>query len=170
MKTLLLLRHAKSSWKDSDVEDHERPLNKRGKKEAPKMGRLLRDESLLPDLIVCSSAKRCRKTAEDVIHASGYRGETRISGELYEADAAKLQEFLGKLDGSLVTVLLIAHNLGIEEFLEPLVAVHATIDSRVAQQLSVDRWGDLSPDTRGELVKVWQPRGWKNSAPIDMMG
>ena len=160
MKTLLLLRHAKSSWKDSEIEDHERSLNKRGKKDAPKMGKLLRDENLLPDLIVCSSAKRCRKTAEHVIQASGYRGETRICGELYEADAAKLREFLGRLDGSLGTVLLIAHNPGMEEFLEPLVGEYTPLSTAALAkvQLNLDRWADLSADTRGELVKVWQPR------------
>src|SRR5688572_21006606 len=101
MKTLLLLRHAKSSWKDSDIDDHERPLNKRGKRDAPRMGRLLRDESLLPDLILASSAKRCRKTAEHVLHASGYHGETRITGDLYEANAARLRAVLAGLAESL---------------------------------------------------------------------
>src|SRR5690349_7543028 len=107
MKTLFLLRHAKSSWKNSDVDDHERPLNKRGKKDAPKMGRLLRNENLLPDLIISSSAKRCRKTAEHVIHHGDYRGETRISSELYEADAAKIRDFLSKLSDAVNRVLLI---------------------------------------------------------------
>src|SRR6266699_5476706 len=100
MKTLLLLRHAKSSWKNSDADDHERSLNKRGKKDAPRMGRLLRDENLLPDLIVSSSAKRCRKTLERVIQGSSYRGESRISGELYEADAQGLRDFLSHLPES----------------------------------------------------------------------
>ena len=91
MKTLLLLRHAKSSWKDGDLDDHDRPLNKRGKRDAPRMGQLLRDQDLLPELILTSSARRCRKTAEHVIQSSGYRGETRITGELYEAGAKQLR-------------------------------------------------------------------------------
>ena len=56
MKTLLVLRHAKSSWKDPGLADHDRPLNKRGKRDAPRMGRLLADEDLVPDLIVTSTA------------------------------------------------------------------------------------------------------------------
>ena len=67
MKTLLLLRHAKSSRKDDDLDDHDRPLNQRGKRDAPRMGRLLRDEKLLPDLILTSSAKRCRKPSSSSI-------------------------------------------------------------------------------------------------------
>src|SRR5215510_9473869 len=97
MKTLLLLRHAKSSWKDSDLDDHDRPLNQRGKRDAPRMGQLLKDEQLVPEFILCSSAKRCRKTAEHVIHESGYRGETRITGDLYEAGAEQLRPTLAAL-------------------------------------------------------------------------
>jgi phosphohistidine phosphatase len=64
MKTLFILRHAKSSWKEQDLPDHDRPLNKRGKKDAPRMGKLLTDEDLIPDLIMSSTAARAKKTAE----------------------------------------------------------------------------------------------------------
>jgi phosphohistidine phosphatase len=160
MKTLLLLRHAKSSWKDSDIDDHERPLNKRGKKDAPKMGKLLGDEALLPDLIVCSSAKRCRKTAEQVIQHSGFRGETRICGELYEADAARLCEFLTKLDDRFSRVLFIAHNPGMEELLESLTGVYTPLSTAALAhvELSIDSWANTANGTQGSLIKVWQPR------------
>jgi phosphohistidine phosphatase len=158
MKTVLLLRHAKSSHKDSD--DHERPLNKRGKKDAPKMGRLLRDQDLLPDLIVCSSAKRCRKTAEQILQHSGYRGETRISSELYEADAPKLCEFISQLDTGLSRILVIGHNPGLEEFLEPLAGAYTPLSTAALAQveLAIDAWSDLAADTSGNLIKVWQPQ------------
>jgi phosphohistidine phosphatase len=160
MKTLLLLRHAKSSWKDSDLDDHERPLNQRGKKDAPRMGKLLKDEDLLPDLIVASSAKRCRKTADHVIHASGYRGETRITGELYESDAAKLRATVAALDDSRSRVLLIAHNPGMEAFLEALLGVYTPLTTAALAkvELPIDHWSDISGDTRGQLLQLWQPR------------
>jgi len=160
MKTLLLLRHAKSSWKDSDLDDHDRPLNKRGKNDAPKMGRLLREEEMLPDLVIASSAKRCRKTAEHVIHSSGYRGETRIHGELYEAGAEKLRQFLANLDDSIGCVLLIAHNPGMEEFLEPLAGAYTPLSTAALAhvELPIDSWRDLTADSRGALIKLWQPR------------
>jgi phosphohistidine phosphatase len=160
MKTLLLLRHAKSSWKDSEIDDHERPLNKRGKRDAPKMGRLLRDEDLLPDLVVSSSARRCRKTAEHVIHASGYRGESRFYAKLYEADVVKLREVVAGVDCPAEKLLLIAHNPGLEEFLEPLVGEYTPLTTAALArvELPIDHWSELNAETRGTLVKVWQPR------------
>jgi phosphohistidine phosphatase len=160
MKTLLLLRHAKSSWKDGDLDDHDRPLNKRGKRDAPRMGRLLAEENLLPDLILCSSAKRCRKTAEHVIAASGYRGETRITGELYDAGAAKLLEVISAAADDPQRVLLIAHNPGLEELVESLVGVYMPLTTAALAQieLPIRRWTEVDAKTRGRLIKFWQPR------------
>ena len=69
MKSVLILRHAKSSWKDPDLTDHDRPLNKRGKGDAPRMGRLLKSEHLVPDTIISSTAIRAQATAEAVAKA-----------------------------------------------------------------------------------------------------
>lgn len=160
MKTLLLLRHAKSSWKDSDLDDHDRPLNQRGKRDAPRMGQLLREEQLLPDFILTSSAKRCRKTAEHVIHESGYRGETRITGEMYEADAAKLCDSLAALPDACERALVIGHNPGLEELVELLTGTYTPMTTAALAQieLPLDRWQQLNGKTRGSLVQVWQPR------------
>jgi len=160
MKTLLLLRHAKSSWKDSDIDDHERPLNKRGKKDAPKMGRLLNNEHLLPDLIISSSAKRCRKTTEHVIHASGYRGETRISNELYEATADTLVDLFAKQPDEVTRLLLIGHNPGLEELLERLIGVYTPLTTAALCliELPIETWSEINDETRGTLMKTWQPR------------
>jgi phosphohistidine phosphatase len=160
MRTLLLLRHAKSSWKDSDLDDHDRPLNKRGKKDAPRMGRLLREEDLMPDLIVSSSAKRCRKTADHVIQASGYRGETRITGELYEAEGGKLREFLAAIPDRVHRLLMVAHNPGMEELLEPLVGVYTPLTTAALAhiELPIESWREIADIPRGKLVRLWQPR------------
>ena len=83
MKTLLILRHAKSSWKEARLTDHDRPLNKRGHRDAPKMGRLLRDKELVPQMIISSTAKRTRKTVKLVSEASGYEGERLFRKELF---------------------------------------------------------------------------------------
>jgi len=160
MKTLLLLRHAKSSWKDSSAQDHERKLKKRGKKEARKIGRLLAAENLMPDLIVSSVARRCRQTAEQVIHHSDYRGEARFMPEVYEADAAQLREVASKLNEGAARVVLIGHNPGLEEFLEALAGQHTPLETGALAQveLPIDAWADLSGEIRGNLVKLWDPR------------
>jgi phosphohistidine phosphatase len=159
MKTLLLLRHAKSSWKDTDLDDHDRPLNKRGKRDAPRMGRLLRAHDLLPDLILSSTAKRCRKTAEHVIAQSGYRGETRITGELYEADAAKLRNVAAQVADSRNRLLMIAHNPGLEELLGALAGTYTPLTTAALAhlELSIDAWSDFTGQTRGTLLNIWQP-------------
>ena len=82
MKTLLILRHAKSSWKEQDLPDHDRPLNKRGKNDAPRMGKLLKDEDLIPDLIMSSTAVRAKKTAELVAKACKYKGKIVLNHSL----------------------------------------------------------------------------------------
>src|SRR5688500_15561286 len=110
MKTLLLLRHAKSSWKDDSLDDHDRPLNERGKQEAPRMGQLLLDEQLLPDIILSSDAKRARRTVEKVCDAAGYRGETVLTSELYLANAAGYLKVLSRLPEHVSRVLVVGHN------------------------------------------------------------
>jgi phosphohistidine phosphatase len=158
MKTLLLLRHAKA--KTSDGDDFDRSLKKQGKRDARRMGRLLRDQNLLPNLIVSSSAERCRKTVEQVLQDSGYRGETRLSGELYEASADALREYLGRLPNEVNSVLLVGHNPALEELLEPLVGAYTPLSTAALAnvELTLDSWRDLSRDTRGSLLNVWQPK------------
>jgi phosphohistidine phosphatase len=160
VKTLLLLRHAKSSWKDSDLDDHDRPLNKRGKRDAPRMGRLLVDEHLLPDLIVASTAKRARRTAEHVIAESGYRGETRLTGALYMAGPDELRAVVAALPEPLPRVLLIGHNPGLEGLLESLVGNYAPLSTAALAhvELDVETWSQVADQTPARLVKVWQPR------------
>lgn len=160
MKTLLLLRHAKSSWKDTDLDDHDRPLNKRGKRDAPRMGQLLREEQLLPDLIVCSSAKRTWRTAELVAEAAGYRGETRITGDVYEASAAKLLSLIQGFPDSSQRILLIGHNPGLEELFEQLTGQYRPLSTAALAclQLSCESWSKVNSDGKAEIQHLWQPR------------
>src|SRR5512138_2218530 len=94
MKTLLLLRHAKSSWKHPELGDHDRPLNKRGKRTAPLLGALLQDQGLIPDLILCSSAVRTHDTAFLVAKACHYVGEIKQTHTLYLAEPQTYVEVL----------------------------------------------------------------------------
>jgi phosphohistidine phosphatase len=95
MKTLLILHHAKSSWKHPEIDDHKRPLDKPGKRDAPRMGKLLQDEDLPPNMIISSTAIRAKSIAAAyVTEACGYKGNVFLSQSLYEAES---QSYLGVL-------------------------------------------------------------------------
>ena len=159
-RRLIVLRHAKSSWETEAATDHDRPLNKRGRRDAPRMGVLLKDENLLPDFIVASSARRARKTAEHVIQHSGYRGETRITGELYNAGRDQLLAFVNTLPDAASRILLIGHNPGLEELLEALTGQCLALTTAALAHLEspADSWQQLCEATPAQLVKLWQPR------------
>ena len=160
MKTLLLLRHAKSSWKDSDLDDHDRPLNKRGRRDAPRMGRLLVEWNLLPDYILSSTAKRARKTAESIIEEVNFRGETRFSIDLYHADRAHIVQLVRQIPDHYSRVLWIGHNPGLEEFLELATGVATPLTTAALAEIefNMTSWQQLSAGVTGRLVRTCQPR------------
>ncbi|WP_457607572.1 SixA phosphatase family protein [Nitratifractor sp.] len=115
MKTILLMRHAKSSWKEP-LSDHERPLNKRGRKAAKKMGKFLEEHALLPELILSSDAVRARETAHRLAKAAGFpEKKISLTPELYDAGADEILDLIRSLDPKIDSVLLIAHNPGISD-------------------------------------------------------
>lgn len=156
------MRHAKSSWKDPNLSDHDRPLNKRGKRDAPRMGRLLHDRDLVPDLIVSSTAKRARKTAAKVAEACRYdeHHEVVYVPELYATHPAGYQKVLRDIPSDVQTVLLVGHNPEQEEFVEQITGAHERLPTAAIAriELSVDNWSELSETTKGELLRVWRPK------------
>jgi phosphohistidine phosphatase len=160
MKTLLVLRHAKSSWREAELADHDRPLNKRGKRDAPRMGELMRAEGLLPDLILTSSARRALNTAELVAEASGYDGEIQVSRDLYAAGPEEFIDALCALPDELETVMVVGHNPGLEELVELLTEELSAMPTAalVQVELEIERWVDLQEEGGGRLVNLWLPR------------
>jgi phosphohistidine phosphatase len=121
MKTILLVRHAKSSWDDLSLSDIERPLNNRGKKDAPEMADRLLDKKVSIDAFVSSPAKRARKTAEIFCKAFGHgKKEVLIKEELYEAGEDQFKEVIASLSKGDDVVALFSHNPGITEFANTL--------------------------------------------------
>ncbi len=116
-KTLLLLRHAKSSWDDPALADHDRPLAARGRKAGKLIGEYLRRERIPISLVLCSSARRARETL-DLVAPSG---EIQIERDLYGASADELLERLRNVPDEVDAVLLIGHNPSIEELAVGLV-------------------------------------------------
>jgi phosphohistidine phosphatase len=112
---LWLLRHAKSSWSDPDLADHDRPLDPRGERDAERMGAYLDRESIRPSLVVCSSGLRARQTLAGVLAGLGTELDVCIEPGLYTFDAAALLERLRAIAGDVSSVMLVGHNPAIQE-------------------------------------------------------
>jgi phosphohistidine phosphatase len=156
MKTVLLLRHAKSSWDQPARNDRERPLNKRGKRQAPEMGKLIYAENLTPDLILSSPAKRACKTAQAVAKNCGYDGEIEQIDDFYPGTLDDYLRVLSELPDGVRRVLVVGHNPGLEELLWVLVGEKRTLPTATLAQveLSLEAWQDLTASMRGKLVMI----------------
>ncbi len=160
MKTLLILRHAKSSWKDGNLPDYERPLNKRGERNAPEMGRLLLEKELTPQFIFSSSARRAQQTAELVMQACGYGGKVDFRRALYASGPKIYLDTLRETDDDYQRVMVVGHNPDLEELLVMLTgSLDALPTAALAEvALPIERWSELDEGVDGELRNLWRPR------------
>ena len=160
MKTLLLLRHAKSSWKKQGLPDHERPLNKRGKKEAPMVGAYMKENGLVPDLILSSTARRAHDTAQAVAEACGFEEQVDLYQDLYMSDTASYLDILRCLPDEANKVLVVGHNPDVEALLALLtdVADHMATATLAVISLPISSWQELNEATDGRLQNLWTPR------------
>jgi phosphohistidine phosphatase len=160
MKTILILRHAKSSWDNSNISDHDRPLNKRGKRDAPRMGRLIHDKDILPDLIISSTAKRATATAKAVVAACDYDGEIEFTRSFYHADADAFVDRISSLPNQYEIVMVVSHNPGVEELLEDLTGQWERMPTAALAQvdLSISNWSELDDGAEGVLKNFWIPK------------
>ena len=160
MKTLLVLRHAKSSWDDPALDDHERPLNTRGRRDAPRMGEFVREYGLIPDVVISSDALRARLTAESVAEAAGYTGEIVLDSRLYMAGPADILSLLPRVRENAETVMIVGHNPGLEQLVEQLTGERQDLPTAALAQigLPIDEWRDFKRWMRGTLVGLWRPK------------
>jgi phosphohistidine phosphatase len=160
MKTLLLMRHAKSSWKIKNIPDHERPLTKRGRRDAPRMGQLLEERELVPQLMLSSSALRARQTAELVAETAGYGAEIIYRDDLYMAEAEGYFHALQQLPDEIERVMLIGHNPGLETLLQLISKRIESLPTAVLAHLvlPIDQWDVLTSNVDGDLIEIWRPK------------
>ena len=163
MKTLLLMRHAKSSWKESNIPDHDRPLNRRGKHDAPLMGKLLRDQKMNPDLIMSSTALRAETTANLIAKAVRYKGEIILDKLIYNAEPIELLTLLSNCSDEYNSVLLVGHNPTVEETVQmltnsPEITMATCAIAHI--RLSIDTWTDLRAKRifSNKLENFWTPK------------
>lgn len=160
MKILLLMRHAKSSWKDPEMADADRPLNHRGEKDAPRMGKLLKKEELAPDLIISSPAVRARDTAVAVAEKLGYEQEILYNESLYLGEPRDYLTALQTLSDDVETVLVIGHNPGLETLLQILTGDVESLPTGAIAYLKVPvrKWSALTFDMDAHLKELWRPK------------
>ena len=159
MKELLIMRHAKSSWNPPYPTDFERPLNKRGRKAAPRMGKFLAGRDLLPDLIVSSPAERAKQTVELFMMASGYDGETHFEQGIYNAYIGDLVAVVQGLPDAVERAMLVGHNPGFEMLVEQLCGGDVRMPTAAIAyiKLPVTSWADVGRET-GELQWLVTPK------------
>ncbi len=162
MKQLLLCRHAKSSWKDPALADFDRPLNKRGKRNAPIMGARLAARGMVPELILSSPAKRASKTAVRLCRGMQVStGLIRLQEALYDTDCLGLLQVISQTDDSCRRLLLVGHNYELTELadaLAPMDIYNVPTCGIVACTLAVSHWHDIRPQLQAELLFFDYPK------------
>lgn len=157
MKSLLVMRHAKSDWSAEGLEDFDRPLNKRGRKDVPRVARFLAAIGL-PDLVLSSPAVRANQTAVGLIEGLGNGPQLATDSRLYGASPETLAAVLAATAGAAETVLLVAHNPGLEEWLHQLTGAHITLPTATLARVDFpgDTW-EIGP-AQGQLQWLVTPK------------
>jgi phosphohistidine phosphatase len=159
MRTLYLLRHAKSSWDDETLSDFDRPLKKRGREAAKLVGQLIRKEKLRDLFVVCSPAQRTRETTRIVLKHASLDPEVRFDPQIYEAELAGLLEVLGRIESEHERVMIVGHNPGMENLLRLLTGASREMTTAALAKIKLDTesWRSLS-GSEGHLDWLKAPR------------
>jgi phosphohistidine phosphatase len=159
MKTLTIIRHAKSSWTDMSLRDRDRPLNKRGKRDAPEMGRRIHEYGIRPSLIVSSPAKRAWTTAKAVADAINYPREfLQKDDALYLASLDTILDVIMAQDNGFNNLMLFGHNPGFTDmanFLVPGLTNNLPTAGVVSVEIDQDDWNLYERPRTRLLVHDW---------------
>ncbi|MEM6489055.1 MAG: histidine phosphatase family protein [Pseudomonadota bacterium] len=165
---LILLRHAKSSWADPELGDHDRPLNKRGKAAAPAMGTWLSQAGYRPDRVLVSSSRRTRQTVDRMRETMPDLPAAEVEPRLYHAEPDMMFDILSRQPDAAQTVLLVGHQPGLSAFARRLVNgqvrphcvqafQHFPTAAAAVMLLPIFQWGALSPGS-AEFIDFAVPR------------
>jgi phosphohistidine phosphatase len=156
MPELLILRHAKSSWKYPDLADHDRPLNKRGRRDAPRIGSLMKEEGLIPDLVLCSSACRAKATWRRLDLSLQDGAVVELLDELYHAGPGDLRNMIRSRAGQAERVLVIGHNPVLEMLVLQLSGESVVMPTASLVQLEIAcEWEQCES---AQFVRQWKPK------------
>jgi phosphohistidine phosphatase len=159
MKTIYMMRHAKSRRGPQFETDYERPLAKRGKRDAARMGEYMAEHDLLPELIVSSSAERARDTTLRFADAADYQGEVRLDEGLYMTHEEAYLDRIWALDDTLASVMFVGHNPATESAIETLSDAYVRMPTAAIAcvQFEVETWADVE-EGMGHLAWVERPK------------
>ena len=172
MKTVFLLRHAKSDWDDPTLKDHDRSLSERGRAAAPKIGAYIKSKRYKPETILCSTARRTVETYDLIKGAIGEGSKVKFEESLYLAELRHLLERLKWLDDELKSAMIIGHNPGMEQLANalphaPKTEAEEKLHKRMREKFStcafaviklpVKAWRDVKPGI-GTLADFVRPR------------
>ena len=168
MKTIYILRHAKSSWADGSLRDHDRPLNARGRAAAPRVGAHMQDAGYLPDLVLCSTATRTRHTLDAVLSELQVEPAIEFEEELYLAGPSEMLDLVRSGPETAESILLVGHNPGMGMLAAalsgdgPPESVHLMRSKFPTAglaiiELNVNRWKDVVSGC-GSLKEFVRPR------------
>ncbi len=168
MKKVILLRHAKSSWDEAATEDHDRPLNKRGRASAPLISRWLSQRRHLPDVVLCSSSARTCETVSRMRSATPDLPEPVVERELYHASPSAMRDRLAKLPCDCDTVMLVGHNPGLGSLVRKMADgrenrrcrrayEHFPTGAAAVLELDLDDWSKIG-FSQGRFVDFAVPR------------
>jgi phosphohistidine phosphatase len=162
MKTLILLRHAKSEH-PTGVADFDRSLNERGKRDAVRVGEVLLERGLTPDIIVSSSARRAHRTAVRAAKSCGFKSDILETEDLYEADPWDIVTVIQQFPEEATTALVVGHNPGFWSLVQTLGgAIEQFPTAAWAHiRLPVEFWAEITEMTRGRIVELWYPKAEK---------
>ena len=161
MKQLMIMRHAKSSWKDGSLSDHDRPLNHRGLENAPRMGQFVADQECLPELILSSTAKRAISTSRLFVEGTGRDIPIVTQRSLYHPGVSDYCEAIFSLAEKRNRVMVVSHNPGSEEFVFQITNCYESIPTAAIAVVEFGKefdWSKLNSNCEGELLDVWRPR------------
>jgi phosphohistidine phosphatase len=160
MKTLLILRHAKAVPATDHQPDFDRALAARGESDAPRIGQLLVEQNLVPELILSSAAQRAKQTAELVAAAAGFAGRLELLGELYMALPQTYIDALRREGNSLHRAMVVGHNPTLDQLLYLLTGSRETFPTAglAVIDLKINAWSELVIPSQHQLVEFYRPK------------
>ena len=161
MKTLYLVRHAKSSWKYPELDDFERPLNKRGKRDAPVMGSYLKDKKIIPEILISSPAVRAKKTAKIIAKKLDFPKHNIIfSEDIYEASTMGLLKITSRTDDKFNSAMLVGHNPSMTYYANTIANIrldNIPTCGIAGIELNISSWKEISENC-GKLLFFVYPK------------